>query len=450
MESAKLKKFVSALPKGPGVYLFKDSRGTPLYIGKASNLRSRVSAYPKTEDPRLRKMVELTKRLDHIPTGSDIEALILESQLIKRHRPRFNIVMRDDKQYFYAGLTKEKFPRIFLTHQPTRASRSPKPLTAQSSQLKADFIGPFTDGAALKTTLRFLRRLFPYCTCKQKHHVRCLNAHIGKCPGFCCLKNNQQLTTDDIRQYRQNIRAIRDILNGKRTSLLRRFEKEMDGLARQGKLEQAIELRGKIERIRRVFENAAIIRHSPFVIRHSDKAVVALSNFFGLERPPRRMEGYDVSNVQGAHPTGSMVVFTDGQPDKDNYRKFNIKGVTSANDVAMLKEVIARRLNHPEWPLPNLIIVDGGIPQLNAFLSALKAKSSQLKAIPIIALTKNDRHRGDHIYVGNRQPTTDNKQPIPLKRLPEAVKNLILAIDAEAHRFAVSHYRFRHRKSLNS
>src|SRR3989344_6188888 len=172
MLTDKLKKEIKKLPQASGVYKFLDSKGTPIYIGKAINLHSRVSHYQKSPDSRIRAMVIESYKLDFEETKTDIEALILESRLIKKHRPKFNIVMRDDKQYFFVAFPKENFSRIYLTHQP----------------MQIEHIGPFTEGTSIKAALKHLRRLFPYCTCKQKHNIRCLNAHIGKCLGFCCLK----------------------------------------------------------------------------------------------------------------------------------------------------------------------------------------------------------------------------------------------------------------------
>lgn len=469
-----LRKIIRSAPKKPGVYFFRNQSGKFLYIGKAINIRSRLLNYPRSADTRIKQMLKGAASADFKTTNSEIEALILESRLIKKHKPIFNIVMRDDKQYSFVIFTEENFPKIYAGHQPG----------------KFDAIGPFTDAGALKTTLRLLRRQFPYCTCKQKHYVRCLNAHIGKCLGFCCLKQqkpNDEVRTSNEKIYRQNIRAIKEILSGKRVTLIRQLEKEMTALGKIGQYEKAIELRGKIERVKRVFENASIIRNSSFLLRHSSDSKPAdhlkqLQQLVKLDRLPDRIEGYDIANIQGQHATGSMVVFTNGQPDKNQYRKFNIRLLNkydrtnlavpthtpsnprtlSGGDTAMLSQILIRRFNHPEWPLPDLIIVDGGKAQLGAASAAitnyhlsifnenlktgksLENKKWKMKTIPVIALTKNEYHRGDHIYISNR------KLPIKLKNLPEQVRNIILQIDSEAHRFAISHYRKLHRRTLNN
>ena len=409
--------------------MFKDSVNKPLYIGEASNLKSRVGSYLRTGDYRITKMVELARSLKFISTESDIEALILESQLIKKFRPQFNIVMRDDKQYSFIVFTSEKYQKIFTTHQPLNHEKT---------------IGPFTDAGALKTTLRLLRRIFPYCTCKKLHNNYCLNYHIGKCPGFCCLKQQNPETQGPETQgstlkksqgwtldsYRKNIRAVKNILSGKKESLIKNLEKEMGQLAQKGELEKAIELRNKISNLKRIFENARLIKNSDILKNHHS----GLEFLLKLKKPIVRIEGYDVSNIQGTHATGSMVVFTNGKPDKNQYRKFKINTKQSPNDTAMLKEILERRFRHTEWPFPDLVLIDGGKGQANA------ARATISKKIPIVGISKNEHHLGHQLII------PDRKNPLPLTQLSPADKNLLLAINSEAHRFAITYYRKLHRK----
>ncbi len=449
-----LKQFISTAPKSPGVYTFRTLQRRSLYIGKAMNIRSRLSNYLPAgrqaygTDTRIQEMIRQADTITFQTTDSDIEALILESQLIKKHLPPFNIVMRDDKQYAYVGLGHEDFPKIFMTHQPVKGPKS---------KVQSQFIGPFTDAGALRTTLKLLRKLFPYCTCKQKHHVPCLNAHMRLCLGICCLKTTntevESLKSKVKSEYRKNIRAIREILSGKRATLIKQLEKEMKMLGKSGKFEEAQTLQKKIARVKRIFQNAAIIARSKELRAKSPPiSLEQLQQLLQLEHPPRRIEGYDIANIQGQHATGSMVVFIDGQPDKNQYRKFNIKTVFKSDDTAMLKEVLARRFNHPEWPFPDLIIVDGGAQQLRVAVAAvssfeLRVASSKLKTIPILALTKDDLHRGTKITISasarNSQLETRN-----LTDLPQQVRNLLLHIDDEAHRFAINQYRKMHGKAM--
>ncbi|OGN05400.1 MAG: hypothetical protein A2831_01535 [Candidatus Yanofskybacteria bacterium RIFCSPHIGHO2_01_FULL_44_17] len=425
------------IPQRCGVYFFRDKGGRILYIGKALNLRNRVSSYFKNNqtDTRVRNMVKIADRVTWQGSDSEIEALILESQLIKKHMPIFNIKLRDDKQYFYVAFTKEQFPKIFLTHQIQ---------SAKYQKINTKFLGPFTDGAALKTTLRLFRRIFPYCTCKQKHNNYCLNYHIGKCPGFCCLKNKQEAAKSVSKQsekriYSKNIRPIKELLSGKRNTLIKNLKKEMSGYAKKEKFNKAIELREKVERLERIFENAQILQNSNILSRTDitgTKALEELKKILQLPKTPNRIEGYDISNIQGKFAVGAMVVFTNGQPDKNQYRKFKIRLDNEPNDIAMLKEIMMRRFRHPEWSSPDVIVIDGGTAQFNV---ALLTAPTQ---ISVVALTKNERHRGERVYLSNK------KRAMPLKDLPESVRNLILQVDAEAHRFAISYYRKLHRKTI--
>ncbi len=435
MTNDSLKKSVSLAPSVPGIYTFSAKGGSAsggkeiLYIGKAANLKSRLRSYLRTNDARIQKMLSVAEKIEFKKTDSDIEALILESQLIKDFRPQFNIMLRDDKQYFYVGFSHstssgqaEKFPKLFLTHQP--------------QGFAGEAIGPFTDGATLKSTLKFLRRIFPYCTCKKPHNNFCLNYHIGKCVGFCCLKkpttNNLQLTT-----YKKNITAIKEILNGKRLSLVKKLEKEMEQLAKKSELEKAIELRNKISNLKRIFENARVIQTYDTSKHHKLSLLSDLKKVLGLRKIPTRIEGYDISNIQGTNATGSMVVFEDGVPNKSQYRKFKIRSKRTPDDTFMLSEMLQRRFNHPEWQFPDLILIDGGKGQLNTAREIIKLSG---KKNPIISVAKG-RYE---IF------STTLEKPVSMANLPSNVRNLIKNIDAEAHRFAINYYRKLHKRTLLS
>mgnify|MGYP001614642100 CR=1 FL=1 len=429
MEKAKLTAYIKDAPTTPGVYMWRGKAGRVLYVGKAVNLRSRLSSYAKTRDSRIMAMVAEARTVEWETVPTEIEALILESRLIKLRKPKFNIVMRDDKQYAYVALTDEEFPQPIVTHQ-VRSLRIKKPFKR--------LIGPFTDAGSLTTTVRWLRGLFPYCTCKQKHHIRCLNAHIGKCPGYCCLKKTElRGTNNELREYRRNIRAIIDILTGKRDTLIRRLEAQMKHLGKIRKLDEALELQRRIERIRRVFENARLVAGRRALTGRHLGAISQLAHELGLADEPNRIEGYDVAHMQGSNPSGAMAVFVDGRPDKAQYRLFNLR-TDAMGDTAQLREMLTRRLKHDEWPLPDLILVDGGIAQLNTMVCALNAAGHR---IPVIALTKNDKHQADHLF-----SSLDSNIRI-LTNLPRAMRDLLVHIDNEAHRFSIGQYRRRHRRS---
>ncbi|PIR41717.1 MAG: hypothetical protein COV30_02205 [Candidatus Yanofskybacteria bacterium CG10_big_fil_rev_8_21_14_0_10_37_15] len=419
MTRSELKEQIKKLPRDPGVYNFKDDKNKSLYIGKASNLKNRLKSYVETNDIRFKTMMSFARKLDFIETKSDIEALILESQLIKDFMPQFNIMLRDDKQYFHVGFTKDVFPKLFLTHQP--------------QGFDAKFIGPFTDGSILKSTLRFLRKIFPYCTCKNAHNNLCLNYHIGKCPGFCCLKDSPERSRRiaEEKEYLKNIATLKEVLNGKRKSLIKALTKKMISAAQKENFEMAIKIRKKVDDLKRIFENAMIIRN----IQPRNNTLKELSRILKIPKPLFRIEGYDISNIQGTNAAGSMVVFENGISNKSQYRKFKIKIGKTPNDILMLGEIFERRFNHPEWRRPDLILVDGGKGQLNATQKAIELSGEN---IPVMSLAKGKYE----IF------STTLKKPIPMTSMPPSVQNLIKNIDAEAHRFAISYYRRLHRQRV--
>ena len=475
MNHPQLRKIKAKIPSSSGIYIFKNSASRPIYIGKAVNLKARIRGYLKDKDARIIKMIDSAAKLDWIETGSEIEALILESQYIKKYKPFFNIVMRDDKQYGFVGFTDERFPKIFITHQPNLSLQAGKLTSWQ-----ARFIGPFTDIGALKTTLRHLRRVFPYCTCKNPHNNYCLNYHLDKCLGFCCLKNTPyDAFLSRYAEYRKNIKAITDILSGKKNSLLKELEKEMIALGKKGRFQEAIELRNKIEKIKRVFENVVVIQRNANLQMHTNTAnnpyfdtsknhnkevLEDFKNILNLKKPPTRIEGYDIANIQGQYAVGAMVVFENGVPNKNEYRKFKIRhfdiskfrniDMSARGDTGMLKEILIRRFRHSgmlrtpkpsakEWPTPDLIVVDGGKAQLSAVLKVISNfEFLTSKQVPVVALTKDGRHQGVKIFISGK------KNPIPLSQMPISAKNLLLQVGSEAHRFAIAYYRHRHRKTL--
>ncbi len=417
----------SNIPKEPGIYQFLDKKGKPLYIGKAINLRSRLASYSRKEglDKRIRLMIEQAKTLKWQKTNSDIEALILESILIKKKKPKYNILMRDDKSYQYICITKETWPKIYIVHDPNKVKK-------YLSNKKSEYMGPFTDGPSLRSTMRMLQKTLPYCTCKSEHTRYCLNYHINKCFGDCCLKSSENKKA---KEYKKNIRIIKNILTGKKDSIIKSLTKSMQSASTNDNFDHAIELRNQIYGLERVFRNAKVVSS----IENRDIVVSQLKKHFNLPSIPYRIEGYDISNVQGKHATGSMVVFEQGQPNKSEYRIFNIKTKDSPDDTAMLREILERRMRHSEWAMPDLILIDGGKAQLN---TALSIKMSAISSIPILALAKGPDRKGKEIF------STTRTKPVQFKSLTLDTQSLIKYIDSEAHRFAINHYRKIHRRSI--
>lgn len=404
-----------AVPSVAGVYIFKRA-GKPLYVGKAVNLKRRLASYfRKKISGKTALLLEEADKLEWIETHSEVMALLKEAELIKKYRPKWNYLLRDDKNYFYVGITQEAFPRIFVTHQPSQK---------ENLKSKIDYIGPFTSGLALKKTLKLLRRIFPYCTCKKLHKRPCLNTQIGRCFGFCCLENEKLSTWGGKKrdEYEKSIKSIVTVLNGKRKVLLTGLKKRMREAARRDDFEEAARLRDQIKGLENIFEHQNL--SLPQTPLFWNKIESILKNLLAFRGEISRVEGYDISNISGTEATGSMVVFLNGKPVKYEYRRFRIKTVSGANDTAMLKEVLRRRFSHTEWPLPDLILIDGGKPQLNAALLITRSR------VKIIALAK----REEKLYI------KPGKNPIPLKNLPEHVANFLKLVRDESHRFAKKYH----------
>ncbi|MDP3727363.1 MAG: GIY-YIG nuclease family protein, partial [bacterium] len=259
------------ISNSPGVYIFRKGT-TPLYIGKAANLRQRLGSYfAKAEGrtPKIERMLAEATRVETIETASEIEALIKEAELIKKCRPKYNLLMRDDKSYFYVGVTKEPYPRIFISHQPGRQRKAYSGkrierdgrLSAKRYPLSARYIGPFTSGGTLRVTLKLLRRIFPYCTCMRPHTRPCLNAEIGRCAGYCCspsqLFAGKKLGGQTIKrtraQYRKGIQNIVAVLSGERSRLVGRLKREMREAVKRERYEEAARLRDAVFGLEDVF-----------------------------------------------------------------------------------------------------------------------------------------------------------------------------------------------------
>src|SRR3989338_297942 len=236
---------IKKAPQAPGVYLFKNARGRMLYVGKAANLRARLRSYlhPRWKE----RMLAEASQVVWEELASDIEALIRESELIKTHHPQYNILFRDDKNYFFVECTKDIFPRIFLTHQPTGNPKNKK--------TKSTFIGPFTDGEAIKRVMRLLRNVFPYCMCSPRvlHARTCINAELGKCLGFCCRKVSA--SAQEIHTYKTNISAIKKILSGKARAFMLSLKKNMQTYAARQEYEKARALRDQLVSLDRILKH---------------------------------------------------------------------------------------------------------------------------------------------------------------------------------------------------
>ncbi len=419
---------IKSAPAGPGVYVFRRGKA-PIYIGKAADLKKRLASYFRANaSDKVRRLREEATALEWIETASDIEALIREAELIKRHLPKYNVLMRDDKSYFYAAITQEEFPRIFTAHK-----------TQLEGKKLRRVIGPFTSGSALRAVLKMLRRAFPYCTCAIPHKRPCLNAQIGRCLGYCCIREDQKARSRSHAEYKKNIKNIIAVLSGKRKRIAAGLRRSMRAAAKKQDFELAARIRDQWEALENVFAHRPLFevelqtgggRFSDREWRAIEKVIRTLLD---ASRRIRRVEGYDISNISGVDATGSMVVFVNGRPVKSLYRKFKIKTVRGANDVAMHREVLRRRIAHPEWQYPDIIVMDGGKPQLNAASAALskfKIQSSKFKTPRIAALAK----REEELYIEGKAT------PVRLDSLPRPVMHFFQRVRDESHRFAKKYH----------
>lgn len=393
------KKIINTLPVSPGVYIFHDKLGKIIYIGKAVNLKRRVSSYfIGAHDAKTSILVSEIASIDNQPTASALEALILEANLIKQHQPIYNIKEKDDKSYLYVWISKEDYPRISFvrgTELHTIPEKSPT------------LFGPYTSGPSLRNAMDTIRKIIPYRTCRKMPKKRCLYGVLGLCDAPC----ESGIAPSD---YQKQITDIKQILKGQTASVINSLKTAMRQASKEKNFELARQLRDRVFGLQHIKDISVIAKDEPMTIY-------------------RRIEGYDISNIQGVMATGSMVVFADGVSEKSEYRKFKIKSISGANDTAMLGEVLTRRLRHKEWPMPDLIVVDGGEGQVNSAAKALA--SAGLNSIPLVAIAKGPgRRRDDFRFRG---------------RVPERNLRLFKQVRDEAHRFAIGYYRKLHRDLIS-
>ena len=447
---------IGTLPITPGVYLFyskiisNTKHLTPIYIGKAINIKDRIKNHFNQPSYRDNLFIDKVTKIGFAKTQSEIEALISEANLIKKYQPKFNVVWRDDKNYFYVAIAKNQIgiPYVYITHQPNNKFQ------ILNFKFQIKYVGPFVDGNALKKTLKFLRRVFPFYTLSRHPNQKCTWCHLDLCPG----------PNSDLQEYKKNIKKLILILKGKRKNVLNSLKKEMREFSAKKNFEEASKIRDKIYALERVMAHARVIARSDLAMTQNnwEKTEKILQGILEIKHSISKIECYDVSNIQGKSATGSMVVFMNGKPDKSQYKKFGIRIVQPGsardtqkrpyelleekpNDIAMLKQVLERRFSHKEWGYPEVILIDGGRGQLNVAIKSKirnqNAKSnSNIKKIKILAIAKGRKE----LFIENK------KRPIPLKNLPQEVYNLIIYLDDEAHRFALAYHQKLRRKTILS
>ncbi|NVM28905.1 MAG: excinuclease ABC subunit UvrC [Candidatus Helarchaeota archaeon] len=414
-----LKERVKEIPETTGVYIFRDSEGNAIYIGKARSIKNRVKSHFSVIEDNVNNalILKTATKIDYILTDSEIEALLLEAKLIKKYTPKYNINLKDDKSFPYILITDEEFPRVII-----RRIRKIGKL-----QEYKRFFGPFTDVKAIKRTLNFLFKLFPVCSCAPKRKKRtrpCLKFQLKSCSAPCVGNANKD-------NYLKSIENIELFLDGKKKEILEKFKKRMKEAADDLDFETAANLRDHIWALEKTIITQRVITSESDI----SLGIVELKEILDLPKVPRRIEAFDISNLGGTDPTGSLVLFVNGQPMKDGYRRFKIKTVEGANDVAMMGEVVERRykrLIKEQKNIPDLIVVDGGKPQLNI---AKKVLSNLELTIPIIGLAK----KFEHVY----KPNTS--EPIVISPDSPALF-LLQRVRDEAHRFALKYHQLLRKK----
>ena len=450
---SKIKEKLNKLPNNPGVYTFFGAaesasggqlkNGPILYIGKATNLKNRVNSYLQGRNERGMRIVSMVAQIADIKiqeTDSVLEALILESNLIKKFQPKYNVERKDDKSFNYVTISRETYPRIEIVRESNLYKNKKSKIKNKNYNLKlknsklilnskleirnSNIYGPYTSKKQLEIALKIIRKIFPYHSNKQKTEKGCLDFQLGRCPGPYA----GAISKED---YAQNIRGIRMILEGKKKNLLKSLEREMRDQAKKNEFEKAAELRNKIFALRHI-QDVALMTSENFSL------TPALSRRErGNEEEKLRIEAYDISNISGQYAVGSMVVFSNGEPDKSQYRKFKIKTIEGSNDVGMMAEVLFRRFRHSEWPKPDLILLDGGKGHVNMGSKILQELSLE---IPMAGIAKGPGRKNVKIQMTNDKSMSKSKfQKYILEILKD--KNLIQGIMNEAHRFAISYHK---------
>ncbi len=407
------------LPESPGIYIYRNQDNEIIYVGKAVNLKRRVSQYFQSRDALGPKTTSLVSQIASIETktvDSEIQALILEASLIKKHKPKFNSLLKDDRSYLYICITREVLPRVF---------------TCRFSELnKTDhYYGPFPNGSAVRSLLKTLRRIFPYISQKVHSQKLCLYCHLGMCPG----------PNPDPQSYRQSIGKLKRFLSGNINSLQKQIRKEMNVASKTENFELAQQYKHELESINYVIEGWNTLSHFyQQVDLPEDVQSSAINELMTTLKPYlnvtslQRIECFDISQMVSRHFVGSMTVYQNGHISPDQYRQFKINSKVTPDDQFMIKEVVYRRLQHPEWGAPDLIVVDGGKPQVSAVTS--------ITSHSVIGLAK----RIETIVIKDGSKWVEINLPSNSTAL-----RLLQSLRDEAHRFANRYRKKLMSKSIN-
>ena len=424
-----LKAKIANLPLSPGVYLFKNRAGQIIYIGKAVKLRRRVRQYfaKKQLNPKTRALVAEIADLDFITTESELDALFLEAELVKRHQPNYNILLRDDKSSVYIKITNYKpVPDITLVRLP--------------NDDQALYFGPYFNAYLIRQALRFLRKIFPYFS--KTYDIKLgsrLDQQIGLEPDVSSSAGREK--------YAQDLRQIIRFLKGDRLKIMAEIERKMLDCARRQDFEMAAFYRNQVFQLRALRQKVKIEQFFASDDRH-DISLEQLTQAFGLKNPPERIEGFDVSHLGGTNVVASQVVFIGGVPSRAHYRHYKMK-FNQNNDYANMGEVIRRRFapkNLAKFGHPDLVLIDGGKGQLQVALAEL-TKLNQT-TVPVLALAEKFEEiviakHGSNLNLSPEYERylSENSADFWVLRLGknQPVLQLLQRVRNEAHRFAISY-----------
>jgi len=395
MISQDYKKF--NLPEGPGIYIFKDNEDKILYIGRATSLKDRVKSYfsndlIQTRGLLLVDMVSKASHIDFVETDSVLEAIILESNEIKKHQPHFNTKEKDNKSYNLVIITDEEFPRIMIVRE--------RSLNTFKIKIKYQF-GPYTQGSLLIDALKIIRKIFPFRDAKADlKHQESFYRSLGLSPNTNSIESK--------KEYQKTIRNLVLFFQGKKKELIKTLEREMNKYAKDQE-----------------FEKAQKVRNTLYSLNHIQD-ISLIKSEKNENRNGFRIEAYDIAHFSGKETVGVMTVIIDGEIEKSEYKKFKISKDAN-DDIAGLKEILNRRFAHTEWTFPQLIVIDGGIGQINA-------TKEIVKDIPIVSVVKDDAHKPDH-FLGDEDIIKKHS------------KSILLA-NSEAHRFAIAYHKLLRKKAF--
>lgn len=414
------------LPQTSGVYIFRNNRNEIIYIGKAINLKNRVSSYfrDKGTGDKSKKIALNTALIELIEVSSEFEALLIEAKLIRKNKPKYNVIWRDDKSYLYVQITHEEFPRV---------------LTSRKRGAKGTLYGPFPSGGATRDILKYLRVIFPFCVEKMPAKRVCFYHHLGLCRPCPVeiLNSPPELKRILKRQYLKNIGSIKKILLGDTKKVIRDLTAEMVEASKAHLYEEAALQRDRINNMGKLMDRNNFYYEkyleNPLLIKNrfkkeSESLTVLLRNYFEFKSEIKTVECFDISNISGKFATGSLVTFVSSLPEKSRYRHFRIKTLHTPNDFEMLREVFNRRFKHTDWPLPDLIMVDGGTLQLDVLIKTLQFHGIKIPAISLAKRLEEVCLKKDGKFV--------------IINLPENTPalNLLKRIRNESHRFALRYH----------